>query len=150
MEARGYTLRVDPERASELKREAGHSAGKEILMATSEFKKALASTRELEITVTGRKSGRKMSRPVWFVYEGDRLYLLPVKGADSHWYKNITQTSSMTVAAGGTKLTAEPKRITDAGKVKEVADKFRAKYGAADVKKYYSKLDVSVEIDVNR
>ena len=118
-------------------------------MATSAFKKALASTRELEITVTGRKSGRKISRPVWFVDEADRLYLLPVKGADSHWYKNITRTPTMTVAAGGTKLTAEPKRITDSGKVKEVADKFRAKYGAADVQKYYSKFDVSVEISLN-
>jgi hypothetical protein len=121
---------------------------KEVPMATSAFKKALASTRELEITVTGRKSGRKISRLVWFVDEADRLYLLPVKGSDSPWYKNITQMPTMTVAAGGTKLTAEPKRITDAGKVKEVADKFRAKYGAADVKQYYSKFDVALEISL--
>jgi len=118
-------------------------------METSAFKKALASTRELEITVTGRKSGRKVSLPVWFVDEADRVYLLPVKGSDSPWYKNITQTPTMTIAAGGTKLTAEPKRITDARKVKEVADKFRLKYGTADVQKYYSKLDVSVEISLN-
>jgi len=118
-------------------------------METSAFKKALAATRELEITVTGRKSGRKISLPVWFVDEADRVYLLPVKGSDSPWYKNITQTPTMTIAAGGTKLTAEPKRITDARKVKEVADKFRLKYGTADVRKYYSKLDVSVEISLN-
>lgn len=119
-------------------------------MATSEFKKTLASTRELEITVTGRKSGRKISQPVWFVSEGDRLYLLPVKGSDSHWYRNITQTPTMTTAAGGTKLTAKANQITDAGKVKEIADKFRAKYGAPDVKKYYSKFDVAVEISLNK
>jgi deazaflavin-dependent oxidoreductase (nitroreductase family) len=117
-----------------------------MIMATSELKKALASTPEIEIAVTGRKSGRKISRPVWFVYEGDRLYLLPVKGSESQWYKNIIQTPTMTVVAGGAKFTAEAKRITDAAKVKEVAEKFRAKYGAADVKKYYSKFDVSVEI----
>jgi hypothetical protein len=121
----------------------------ESLMATAEFKKALASTRELEITVIGRKSGRKISQPVWFVHEGDRLYLLPVKGSDSHWYKNIARTPTMTLAAAGTKLAAEPKRITDAGKVKEVAEKFRAKYGAAEVKKYYSTFDVSVEIGLS-
>jgi deazaflavin-dependent oxidoreductase (nitroreductase family) len=119
-------------------------------MTTPEFKKGLASTRELEITVTGRKSGRKISQPVWFVHEGDRLYLLPVKGSQSHWYKNIVRTPTMTLAAGGTKLTAEPKRITDGAKVQEVAEKFRAKYGAADVKKYYSTFDVAVEIGVNK
>jgi deazaflavin-dependent oxidoreductase (nitroreductase family) len=119
-------------------------------MATSDFKKALASTRELGITVTGRKSGRTISQPVWFVHEGDRLYLLPVKGSESHWYKNIMRTPSMTLAAGSTKLTAEPRRITDAGGVREVAEKFRTKYGAQDVKKYYSKFDAAVEIDLTR
>jgi hypothetical protein len=34
--------------------------------------------------------------------------------------------------------------------VKEIADKFRAKYGAEDVRKYYSKFDVSVEISLNK
>jgi hypothetical protein len=34
--------------------------------------------------------------------------------------------------------------------VKEVAEKFRAKYGAQDVKKYYSTFDVSVEIGLNK
>ena len=29
------------------------------------------------ITVTGRKSGRVISNPVWFVLEDDKLYLLP-------------------------------------------------------------------------
>lgn len=115
-------------------------------MATSDFKKVLDSTRELEITVTGRKSGRKISTPVWFVYEGDALYLLPVKGSDSHWYKNVARTLTMDLAARGKKVTLKPKRITASDKVKEVVEKFRAKYGAADVKKYYSKLDVCLEL----
>lgn len=118
-------------------------------MATSDFRKALDSTRELEITVTGRKSGRKISTPVWFVYEGDLLYLLPVKGSDSHWYKNVVRTSTMGLAARDRKATVKPKRITDANKVKEVVEKFRVKYGAADVKKYYSKFDVCLEIGLN-
>jgi hypothetical protein len=120
-----------------------------IEMATSDFKKALASTRELEITVTGRKSGRKISTPVWFTYEGDVLYLLPVKGSDSQWYKNVVSTPTMDLAAGGREVTVKPKRITDSNGVKEIVEKFRAKYGAADVKKYYSKFDVCLEIVLN-
>lgn len=42
---------------------------------------ALQSTRKIELTVTGRKSGRESSRPVWFVQEGDKLFLLPVGGS---------------------------------------------------------------------
>jgi hypothetical protein len=117
-------------------------------MATSDFKKVLDSTRELEITVTGRKSGRKISTPVWFVHEGDVLYLLPVKGSDTHWYKNVVRTPTMDLAGEGNKVTVKPKRITDSNKVKEVVEQFRAKYGAGDVKKYYSKFDVGLEISL--
>ncbi len=34
--------------------------------------------------------------------------------------------------------------VKDATQVKSVVEKFRDKYGAIDVKKYYSKLDVAV------
>jgi len=49
-------------------------------MASVDFRRALTSTRELEITITGRQSGQQISLPVWFVHEGETLYLLPVKG----------------------------------------------------------------------
>jgi hypothetical protein len=114
-------------------------------MAMANFKQALASTRELEITVTGRTSGRKISLPVWFVHEGETLYLLPVKGSDSDWYKNILRTPTMTISARGTEIAVHVKPITEPPKVKEVVEKFRAKYGAADVQRYYSKFDVAVE-----
>jgi len=34
--------------------------------------------------------------------------------------------------------------VTDATQVASVVEKFRGKYGAGDVKKYYSKFDVAV------
>jgi hypothetical protein len=34
--------------------------------------------------------------------------------------------------------------VTDGKAVKSVTEKFREKYGARDVKKYYSKFDVAV------
>src|SRR5438128_9190266 len=51
-------------------------------MATrsDDLKDRLSRYREINISVTGRKSGRAISRPVWFVLEGDKLYLLPVQG----------------------------------------------------------------------
>ena len=35
------------------------------------FKERLARVSEIKITVTGRKSGRPVSIPVWFVLEGE-------------------------------------------------------------------------------
>ena len=49
-------------------------------MATEEFTRALESTREIELSVTGRKSGREISILVWFVRDGQELYLVPAVG----------------------------------------------------------------------
>ena len=58
-------------------------------MAASEFLEALSTIEEIDLTVTGRKSGRTSSRPMWFVHEQGKLYLLPVADSDSNWYKNV-------------------------------------------------------------
>jgi hypothetical protein len=65
-------------------------------MALQEFLKALNNADEIELTVTGRSSGRPISRPVWFVQEGGTLYLLPVTGGDSRWYQNVLKTPAIT------------------------------------------------------
>src|SRR5216110_2752054 len=45
------------------------------------LKARLARYRQIKISVIGRKSGRTISIPVWFVLEGEKLYLLPVQGS---------------------------------------------------------------------
>jgi hypothetical protein len=114
-------------------------------IAQGEFKTALKTIDEIELIVTGRVSGRKTSRPVWFVQEADTLYLLPVGGSDTEWFKNVLHNPTLSLAAGGITWTAKAKPITDPDKVGNI-EKFRAKYGAGNVKKYYSKFDVAVEV----
>jgi deazaflavin-dependent oxidoreductase (nitroreductase family) len=104
----------------------------------------LSRDHEITITVTGRKSGRTISLPIWFVWDDGQLYLLPVKGSDTQWYKNVLKNPSIRVDAGGTQSELRVVAVTDATQVKSVIEKFRGKYGANDVKKYYSKLDVAV------
>jgi len=115
-------------------------------MAFNQFEEALKNTDEIEITVTGRKSGRRISRPVWFVQEGEELYLLPVNGSDSDWYKKILKTPTMRINAGGKEWSAEVTPVTDKVKLRDIVEKFRHKYGADQVKKYYSKFDVAVDV----
>jgi deazaflavin-dependent oxidoreductase (nitroreductase family) len=108
------------------------------------LKDHLSRYREIKISVTGRKSGRTISIPVWFVFEDDKLYLLPVQGSDTQWYKNVLKNPSIRIDARGAEGEFNAVPITDAKQVSSVAEKFRAKYGASDVKKYYSKFDVAV------
>jgi hypothetical protein len=122
----------------------------------------LSRSREINITVTGRKSGRAISNPVWFVLDKgkdkdndndkdkdknkneDKLYLLPVQGSDTQWYKNVLKNPSIRISARDAQAEFRAVPITDAAPVSSVVKKFREKYGANDVKKYYSKLDVAV------
>lgn len=104
----------------------------------------LSRYREITISVTGRKSGQLISNPVWFVWEDGTLYLLPVKGSDTQWYKNVLKNHSIGIDARGAEGGFRAVPVTDAKQVKAIVEKFRGKYGAGDVKKYYSKLDVAV------
>ena len=115
-------------------------------MTVPELKNALETTDEIEITVTGRRTGREISNPVWFVQAGDSLYLLPVRGSSGDWYRNVVKTPTIRIAADGAESTVKATPITDAAQVGDVVEKFRAKYGAEQVKRYYSKLDVAVEV----
>jgi hypothetical protein len=58
-------------------------------MAQADFRSGLQNDNIVEITVTGRASGRPISLPIWFALDGNKLYLIPVKGSETEWYKNL-------------------------------------------------------------
>jgi hypothetical protein len=118
-------------------------------MADGELKDALQDTNEVELTVTGRRSGRESSRPVWFVQEADRLFLLPISGSDSNWYRNLLKTPALRLGADGAELRTSAKPLDDPAAVSEVVERFRAKYGADRVEKYYPKQDAAVEVPLS-
>jgi len=122
----------------------------EVRMAGSKdgLKERLARYRQIKISVIGRKSGRTVSIPVWFVLEREKLYLLPVQGSDTQWYKNVLQNPSIRIDTRGAEAEFRAMPITEAKAVNSVIEKFREKYGAKDVKKYYSTFDVAVLIEL--
>ncbi|PZG21463.1 DUF2255 domain-containing protein [Micromonospora craterilacus] len=107
---------------------------------------ALQGVREVELTVTGRKTGRQISRPVWFVLDEDSVFLVPVTGSDSEWYKNVRQTPMVQLAANGSALSSSATPITDADRVDHVVTMFRDKYGAEQFASYYPKHNVAVQV----
>ena len=114
----------------------------------NDLKERLSHYRQIKLSVIGRKSGQTISIPVWFVLEGEKLYLLPVQGSDTQWYKNVLQNPSIRTEAREVGAEFRAKPITEVKAVKPVVEKFREKYGAKDVKKYYSKFDVAVSVEL--
>jgi deazaflavin-dependent oxidoreductase (nitroreductase family) len=106
--------------------------------------------REIRLSVIGRKSGRWISRPVWFVAEGDKLYLLPVQGSDTQWYKNVLRNPRIRISARGAEAEFKATIVKDPKVVAAIVDKFREKYGKADIKRYYSKFDVAVVVNLSK
>jgi deazaflavin-dependent oxidoreductase (nitroreductase family) len=118
------------------------------MMAGSGFETALDSANEVGLTTTGRKTGGESSHPVWFVRQGEMLYLVPAAGTDSQWYRNILATSAIQLTADGAQFATEAAPVRDARKVAQIVDAFRAKYGAQDVARNYSNPNAAVEISL--
>jgi hypothetical protein len=115
-------------------------------MSKPDLYQRLKRVNEIRLSVKGRKSGGDIPRPVWFVHEGNTLYLLPVQGSDTNWYKNLLVKPTLKISVNGKEIPARGKPITDSKRVDDIVRKFRSKYGEGDVKKYYTKFDVAVEI----
>jgi deazaflavin-dependent oxidoreductase (nitroreductase family) len=114
-------------------------------MAHTDFSAGLQNTNTIEITVTGRSSGRSLSYPVWFALDGDTLYLIPVRGSDTEWYKNLRKTPTLRLEARGKTFTTSARILTDPAQLDKVLEQFRDKYGR-NVQSYYPKYDVAVEV----
>jgi deazaflavin-dependent oxidoreductase (nitroreductase family) len=113
---------------------------------SGKFTAALRDTNQIDLAVTGRVTGRQITNPVWFVLENGTVHLLPVHGSDSDWFKNVLAQPEVRLTAESEGITARTVPVTDAGNVQSVVDKFQAKYGAAQIAKYYPKTDVAVDV----
>ncbi len=98
-------------------------------MESSQNQKALDSSNDVTISVTGRKTGREYSTPVWFVREGKTVFILPGGGSRSQWCKNAVKSERMKISSGKVSLDLTATPITDSNRLATVVDKFRKKYG---------------------
>jgi len=113
-------------------------------MAAMEFLEALKSSVEVELTV--KRSGKWTTRPVWFVADGATIYLLPLYGSDTKWYKYATATPEIELSVTGKKVRGEARPVLDAHGLADVIDRFGSKYG--ELKRYYRKLDAAIAVTV--
>lgn len=115
-------------------------------MSKADLYQRLNKVYEITLSIKGRKSGTDIARPVWFVYEDNTLYLLPVQGSDTNWYKNLLVDPTLKFSANGIETPARGKLITDSNRVDDIVRKFKSKYSEEEVKKYYTEFDVAIEV----
>ena len=88
----------------------------------------VANESTVEITTTGRKSGKAHTKPIWFVYDQGRLYLQSGKGGKSDWYQNLKKNPQMTLKIGTVTFQGKAKFIDDQKETERIHGLFSAKY----------------------
>ena len=110
-------------------------------MSKDDLHQKLNMASEITLSIKGRKSGKDIPRPIWFEYENSILYLLPVQGSDTNWYKNLLSDPMLKISINdGIEILARGQPITDGNGVKEIIKKFKSKYGEGDIKKILYKV----------
>lgn len=112
----------------------------------ADFVKALQRREEIAITVVGRRSGRKITLPVWFVVQGRNLWLLPVRGSQNQWFRNLRANPALTVRAGRARAAFRVRPTRDRRIVRAVVRRFRDKYAPGEISRYYSRFDAAVQV----
>lgn len=88
----------------------------------------VASESTVEITTTGRKSGKAHTKPIWFVYDQGHLYLQSGKGGKSDWYQNLKKNPQMTLKIGTVTIQGKAKFIDDQKETERIHSLFSTKY----------------------
>ena len=115
------------------------------------FSRALKDRRQISISVIGRRSGRTIKLPVWFVLAEDVLWLLPVYGSQTQWYRNLLMNPAITIKTGGERLTLRSRTLKGAQAVRKVIRWFREKYTPEIIARLYpGPLNVAVKVSLRR
>ena len=88
----------------------------------------VANESTVEITTTGRKSGKAHTKQIWFVYDQGRLYLQSGKEGKSDWYQNLKKNPQMTLKIGTVTFQGKAKFIDDQKEIERIHGLFSAKY----------------------
>ena len=88
----------------------------------------VANESTVEITTTGRKSGKAHTKPIWFVYDQGHLYLQSGQEGKSDWYQNLKKNPQMTLKIGTVTFQGKAKFIDDQNETERIHGLFSAKY----------------------
>jgi len=81
----------------------------------------------LTLTHHGRKTGKPYDVVIWFVVDGERMFLA-TSNQNRNWVRNVIAKPNVTLNAGGEIFNGRVEEITDAAQREQVARLIQSKY----------------------
>ena len=113
---------------------------------------AVSSRSTCRLTHRGRKSGNPYEVTIWFLVDGETVYLATAN-ASRQWVRNVQANPSISWGVGGETFTGTSERVRDATEERHVMDLVAAKYwylwplvGLARLLGYDPKPDASFRV----
>src|SRR5215831_18962467 len=88
----------------------------------------VADQSTVDLTTTGRKSGKPHTKPIWFVYDQGHLYLQAGQGGKTDWYQNLKNNPQMTLKIDTVTFQGKAKFIDDQKETERIHGLFTTKY----------------------
>jgi deazaflavin-dependent oxidoreductase (nitroreductase family) len=85
----------------------------------------------IELTTTGRKSGKQHARPIWFVVADGKLVVQAGKDGKVDWYQNLMKTPTATARQGDYMFRVRGRRVDEPARVEAIHRLFLEKYTSA-------------------
>jgi len=102
--------------------------------ATPEVAAALTRVKDrssIELTTTGRRTGKPHIRPVWFVVSGNKILLQAGHDGKTDWYEYLEKTPAVSLRCGNYTFRGRAARLIDPTQVEDVHRLFLKKYTSA-------------------
>jgi deazaflavin-dependent oxidoreductase (nitroreductase family) len=91
----------------------------------------IADASTIELTTTGRKTGKPHTKPIWFVVDAGKLVVQAGKDGKTDWYRNLAKSPTATVRQGDYTFRVRAQRVEDRARVDAIHRLFLKKYTSA-------------------
>ncbi len=85
----------------------------------------------IELTTTGRKTGKQHTRPVWFVVSDEKIVVQAGKSGKTDWYRNLQKKPSAVARQGEYSFRVRATPVGDPARVEAIHQLFLKKYTSA-------------------
>lgn len=89
---------------------------------------AVAAESLVEITTTGRKSGKPRTTTIWFIYDAGHFYIQSGQGGKTSWYQNLKKNRRIGIKILDLTFTGTAQFIDDPAETERIHEMFRSKY----------------------